>query len=557
MMNEQIHETDVLVVGGGMAGLFASIKAKEQGLDVILVDKGYVGNAGQSPYAGTFSVFDEEKGDDIDEWLNFASIAGEYLCNLEFTRRDFEDSKDRLNDLLAWGIEFERDETGELLRMRGGEGPPPSAGEEPLIKPQGRPENILATNFMVPFKSTKKLRQVTLQKGVKIIDRMMIAELLTNDNNKVIGALGLTVDDAQLNVFNAKAVIFCTGASSFKPNGWPISALTSDGDAMAYKLGAEIVGKEFQDPHPGPCDNAAYQMYSKRLDGKPYFGTMKNAGGNRKPGRDMLFNDIDFIVHEGDGPMHLHTPKLDAPQKMTGGATVGMGVHKSEGIWPKSVNCDTQIEGLYAAGDALGTMNLGAVYSGIGVALMGSATTGARAGVAAAKYAKTIEREEPKAEQLETLKKQIYEPLERASGFSPRWATQLLHNTMVPYFVLYIKAGRRLEGALSTIEFMRDHILPKLVANDAHELRLAIEVKHMVLNAEMKLKASLERKESRGCHYREDFPKRSNDFLTWITIKNNNGEMQLLKKPIPDEWKPDLNKSYEEIYPYLFQPEYD
>jgi succinate dehydrogenase/fumarate reductase flavoprotein subunit len=443
-----------------------------------------------------------------------------------------------------------------------GGGPPsePGDGEKndgPPPPPPGIPKNPMTTTFMVPFRSTKKLRKVTLQKGVKIIDRMMITELLTNDNNKVIGALGITVDDAELTIFKAKSVIFCTGASSFKPNGWPISNLTSDGDSMAYRLGAEIAGKEFQDPHGGRCINPAYQAYNERPDGKPFFGKRTNDGGNTTPGRGMLFNDEDFIVHAGDGPVYLHNDRLDGPLKLTGGTTLGMGVHKSEGIWPKSVAGDTSIEGLYAAGDALATMNVGSVYSGIGIALMGSATTGARAGVSAAEYSKNNKFEDLNMDQIEKLKEKIYGPLNRKSGFSPRWVIQLLHNTMVPYFVLYIKEGKRLEAALTNIEFMRDQLLPKLVANDAHELRLAIEVKNMVLNAEMKLKASLAREESRGGHYREDFPKRNDDFLAWFTIKNNHGNMEVIKRAIPDEWKPDSNKSYEEKYPYKFQTEYN
>ena len=57
MSQEKVIDTDVLVIGGGMAGCFAAIKAREQGVGVLLVDKGYTGKSGQTPFASHFSVF--------------------------------------------------------------------------------------------------------------------------------------------------------------------------------------------------------------------------------------------------------------------------------------------------------------------------------------------------------------------------------------------------------------------------------------------------------------------------------------------------------------------
>ncbi len=62
-VHEEIVETDVLVIGGGIAGTFAAIKAKEKGLDVTLVDKGHVGRSGKSPWLGAFTVYDPSRGE--------------------------------------------------------------------------------------------------------------------------------------------------------------------------------------------------------------------------------------------------------------------------------------------------------------------------------------------------------------------------------------------------------------------------------------------------------------------------------------------------------------
>ncbi len=139
----------------------------------------------------------------------------------------------------------------------------------------------------------------------------------------------------------------------------------------------------------------------------------------------------------------------------------------------------------------------------------------------------------------------------RGRGASrPHWVTQVLQNTLAPYFVLYIKQGDRLQTALNTVEYLRDHIVPKLYARDDHELRLAHETANMVTSAEMKLRSSLFRTESRGTHYREDFPGRNDtEWLAWVRLKEEDGGMKAFKEPIPAEWRPDAAKPYEQRYP--------
>ena len=75
------------------------------------------------------------------------------------------------------------------------------------------------------------------------------------------------------------------------------------------------------------------------------------------------------------------------------------------------------------------------------------------------------------------------------------------------------------------------------------------ETKNMVLNAEMVLRASIFRTESRGTHFREDYPRRDDpEWLAWIKMKDENGEMVISKEPIPKNWWPDLSLPYEERY---------
>jgi succinate dehydrogenase/fumarate reductase flavoprotein subunit len=112
-----------------------------------------------------------------------------------------------------------------------------------------------------------------------------------------------------------------------------------------------------------------------------------------------------------------------------------------------------------------------------------------------------------------------------------------LRDFMTPYFVTLIKDGTRLTAVLSIVEFLKEHLVPHIYANDNHELRMALETENMALNAEMMLRASLYRTESRGVHYREDYPAvDNNNWRAWTKLKNVEGVMTASKEPVPPEW---------------------
>ena len=95
-----------------------------------------------------------------------------------------------------------------------------------------------------------------------------------------------------------------------------------------------------------------------------------------------------------------------------------------------------------------------------------------------------------------------------------------------------------------------------MYAKDPHELKLVHETENMVLTAEMILRASLFRTESRGSHYREDYPRRDDPaWLAWTQLKEDKGAMKAVKVPIRKEWWPDLSKPYGERYPKRFPGE--
>ncbi len=575
MSQERVIETDVLVIGGGIAGCFAAIKAKEQGAEVTLLDKGYVGKSGETPFAKHFGVFSPEFGHDLEGWMNQVSHVGEYMNNPEWTELTFKDSYARWQDMVEWGVKFYKYDDDEFVWW-------------PPREPEEMAKNPMQSIRMYQRQHAKIYRTQALKTGVNIVDRVMVTDLLKQDD-ELVGAIGFTIDDQEIIIVKAKTTIMTAGSAAFKPNGTPLHVITGDGEAMAYRVGAEITGKEWNDCHPSRAEFPAWQWSPNKnisLSKKDDYGGLPkkvNAEGDQisdgktvtlwiedvfeaDAGRAPIywqFGSGEAAYHnliagpEGQprNPLDLEAEK-DGKVRMVLGSSLGMSVHNTEGIWPTSTKCETEIPGLYAAGDSLGARPVGARYPNIGFSTAYCSSTGTRAGIAAAEYASQKNSPVVAEEEITRANKELSAPIDRPGGFSPNWVTQALQNTMMPYWILYVKSEERMLSALTQIEFMRDRVVPKLSARDAHELRLAHETKNMVLSAEMKLRASLFRKESRGTHYREDYPLRDDkEWLAWVKIKEENGEMTLTKEPIPEKWWPDQTIPYEERYPIRFPGE--
>ena len=571
MSSENVVEADILVVGGGMAGTFAAIKAREQGLDVILVDKGYVSKIGSTAFAGGYyGVFNPEWGHDFEASMKQIYQIGEYINHREWAEIVLRESYNRYNDLISWGVEFVRDEDGKLHVNRRG---------------------ALECLNLYRRRYTPIMRKKTLESGIRIIDGVIVTDLLNHDG-KVVGAVGFHTKSGDFYIFKSKATVITTGTGSFKQGSMPTAFLTADGEAMAYRAGAEITGKEFSFGERSAGVIADFPAWRGHGMATVRFAKYMNAEGEEIIFRKGLYPGIRdtnpvYEVHAGRGPIYwnldaasledinamLHHQKvtgtdleterigLDVSQggkvPMVGGAFTGSGIHGgSSGICPINTKGEASLPGLFAAGDGCGSMQSGSTFPGPESGLRDASVTGARAGLGAAEYA--LKEAQPQMDDTEItrLRQITYLPMERRGGFTAGWVTQQLQNIMLPYYIWLVKHGKRMQAALTLIEFLESHIVQKMTARDAHELRMAHETKSMVLNAKMMLRASIFRTESRGSHYREDYPRRDDPaWLAWVKLKEEEGEMKVWKEPIPREWWPDLSTPYEERYPLKFPGE--
>ncbi|ACN13216.1 FAD-dependent pyridine nucleotide oxidoreductase (FPNCR family protein) [Desulforapulum autotrophicum HRM2] len=524
------NETDVLVVGSGIAGLFAAVKGHDAGARVLMVSKGRLGSSGMTPFAKGIFAYDAAKEKlSIDAFVEKVSRSALGTNNPVFTRQMAEHSLARVKDLKQWGF-----------------------FDSPLYN----------NSFSKPI----------LERNIPVIERVMITHLI-KENGRIAGAAGFSIDEPTVHIFKAKSVILCSGAGGFKPNGFPICDLTHDGTVMAYNIGARVTGKEWNDGHPGQAKNAAacYDGWHGMFDRKPGLtgvevhhdlGVDLNyqaymTGNPTKMGppgmdKDNTVKGGPYVPDEfkrsgppqGAGPKDGGPPKGGGPQKeggappgmmgtLVGGSSAGMSIHKSEGLVPINDKGASNIPGLYAAGDALGSYMAGAIYTQVGSSLAGSAVQGAIASEAAAAYSQGVEGPKISQARIKAIQGEILAPLKRKQGYSPAWVTQTLQGIMIPNFVLYIKKENLLKAALAYVEELRDHHMPMLRAADLHELRLAHETANMIVSAEMKLKASLMRKESRCSHFRLDYPEMdTKNWNAWINIyKGSNGEMKFEKQP--------------------------
>jgi succinate dehydrogenase/fumarate reductase flavoprotein subunit len=557
---------DILVVGGGFAGLTAAVTAREAGHSVVLIDKGRPGYSGLSPFVSSHRWFDPEMGDNADFVRERMLRGGQYIGNMNWTDVWIRESKgvyEKLRDL------------GMLDRY----GRAAETGYFEKLDYTGYRETI--SNYDRHARAKKILEE----KGVEIREHTMVTNVI-RQGSRVVGAIGFHVPSGAIVTCHAKAVILCMGGGVYKPAGWPTSGISFDGIGIGYRLGLPIIGQEFDDFHVTDSNEPAnafvangwtyleniwftggdwskestrsvagaiessIQKVQAALEGiVPWDGTRVEEGTNLAGTKSGRADDIR------SGKRNSTIPKGDAY-----GCAAGFGMHLTNGVFcglDDTVGF-TGIPGLYVAGDGInGGPIAGAQYAGgRGFTSNFVSVQGKRAAEAASNYAKTIQLEKIDRATVAGETRQIMAPTNLKKGFSANWALDCLQGIMAPAWTLILKSKDCLNAALTQVTFMRDNILPKLQAVNTHDLRLCHEMRNKVLQAEMKLRAGLAREESRGAHYRIDFPYRDDrNFLCYLALnQGDQGKMTVSRIDVKDEWKGDLTEDYASRYLNTFFP---
>ena len=200
------------------------------------------------------------------------------------------------------------------------------------------------------------------------------------------------------------------------------------------------------------------------------------------------------------------------------------------GIWAVlgcvkgDINCMTNIPGLYAAGNTL-AVTLGLMAPGSGCSMW----SGEKAALDAARYVKNRGAVTLSQPDIEEKMKAAKVPMMTGGDMAPNDILRKIQEIIFKARVSILKNEEVLRNALGKVVAIRDHDLPNMSARDPHELIRHHETRNMVLVAELSLRASLERKESRSTHFREDYPETDNaNWLKWIDFTKSPDNTQTI-----------------------------
>lgn len=532
-MRQAVLETDVVVVGGGLAGVCAARRAAELGARVVLVDKARAGTSGPTAFAAGDILCWFPAEDELEKWVQAYLDAGEGLNSREWLESFFEGHHRLVQDLAAAGFPFVMNEEGSFVRR---------SGRGPLVK------TVLAP--MLDFQEKNRARCLSL--GVKVMDRFCAVEVVMQGGSPS-GVAGFDIYDGRPATVLAGAVVLGAGGCSYRGPFFGQDVVAGEGLAMALEAGVRLAYMEFGNHYN--VSLACFDTYGQSkfmAHGGKYVNRLgqaflekKNALGHRASGNAAVRAMVEE-VRAGRGPIYMDLtgfkdqglaedlmPNLKLALE-SGGISLFADKHEvipaftgtsngsSAGAWIDQSG-QTSVAGIFAAGDnACKGLVTGACVGISGVSLAWANYTGHTAGEGAARYALANKVSRPAGE-VSGLPERILKPLERHGGLRPRDILQVLGEEMARVDVSLIRDETRLAGSLARVRNWRQELEAGSGAADPHELMIWYEARSAASVAEATLLAALERRESRGGHYREDYPEKKAEYDFVLAVENAGG----------------------------------
>jgi len=554
----EVIYTDVLIIGGGIGGLVTAVKAKEQPVDVLIVDEATVGWSGKAPKGGGI-LWLLTPEDDLDKFAeHHVRKIGDYLNDQELLYSHASETYAAVEQLADWGVKAVRDGEGRLDTTR---------------------HYLTAECSLtgVDLDMLLPLRAKARKMGTKILNKIKVIELI-KQGERVIGAVGFDIIDGRFYIFKAKATVLANGSCCYKVmRMW--SSACGDGIAAAYRAGAEMRNAEF-----GNFYDVMRKDTSSAVPRGHRF--LVNSSGENISERYIpeeesgdiciaIVLGVEKEINEGRGPIYLDLEKMSEFEKEYLSKRSGWhrphfdnfyGRSYSKGLKygpPPSTRPEialtfhgelspikvdhemkTSLAGLWAIGD---TSYMGSAWAGAvpappgrirGSGLMNATLSALRGSPSAALFASETSYPEVNYSEVKRLNGEIFAPMRHDKGISPNDAIYAIQEAVCPIKYNMRRSKVRLEEALSRIEEIKQR-LPLLSAKDGHGLGKCHEAKNMALCAEMTFRSALMRTESRGWHFMEDYPERDDrNWLKWIIIKQEAGNMALSTEPVPiDKYK--------------------
>jgi len=552
----EVISIDILIIGGGIGGLAAAVKAKEENpnVDILIVEKQTAGWAGKATKIGGILAFLGPNNNE-DKFLDFqVRTSGLYLNDQDLLSKYIQSSYKAIEDFNEWGAKLARTPDGKLVTI-------------PTFWAPEWSMTFIDIDMMLPIRA--KARKM----GTKFINKIHVVDLLKRAN-RVIGAVGFDIITGKFYIFKSKATILANGSCGYKVRRFWVAG-TGDGIAAACRAGAEMRNAEYgnlyghtvwQDTDSGMV---GYQFLVNSLGENLAKKYLSDAGPTGVFLPVQLAVGLEKEVAEGRGPIYFAPPsgsldhgmeiglpkltewtqRMAAKEKKYGlppdvKREIGVPLHGETSCIKVDHEMKTSLEGLWAIGDTsyAGSAVAGAVASPPGVTpgsgIMYAVISAGWAGPSAARYAKEASINGINYTEIKNLKEEIFASIQRGKGFLPSNAINTMQEVTAPIKYNLRRSKERLSEALIRLEELKEKIL-NLQAKDLHYLSKCHEVKSMVLCAELTFRAALMREESRGSHFREDYPKRDDkNWLKWIILKREGGKLKLSTQAIPmDKYK--------------------
>jgi len=514
----------VLVIGGGGAGLKAAIAAKEMGADVLVASKTRVGY-GNNTYISKATFSAAGWGNPLDNRFVHTEDTlkgGCYLNDRELVGLMAEEAPGQVSSLERCGVRFMKKQDSIWLDHHPGHSYPRSI----------RAAHRTGSDLMIPLKAyAKKI-------GIRFADRVYITKLFVS-RDRIAGATGIT-DDGAFVSFVSNCVVLATGGYGhvyLHTNNAP--GISGDGQALAFDLGVPLRDMEFVQFYP-----TAMGKFGSRLLLYEVFIVHGGAKIKNIRGEDII------VKHGLEDPMVMTRDRLSRAimQEIMedlgaeGGVFVDLsGISEEKAVplrdllpfgWSKgerrftvtptthfcmggieiNKSAETSMPGLFAAGEVCAGVHGANRLSGN--ALSEVFTMGGVAGRSAARRSKELGPPEMPGQEVADERARL------ASSFSTRGEHPKILGRSLKAAMWsnggIVRDQKTLEKALSEIEEIRS-LAKQSSVEKPKDLALRLELQNRLLIAEMICRAGLLRKESRGAHYRRDFPEEDN--RCWL--KNN------------------------------------
>jgi len=552
---EQQIATSVLVIGTGGSGLRAAIELAERGIDVLAVGKRPKSDPHTTLAAGGINAALATMDPQDSPAQHAADTLKEsyLLANPHTVQVVTEGAAEGIRDLERYGMHFAREEDGRISQRFFGA------------------HTYRRTAFAGDYTGLEIQRTLVKraeQLNIPILDTAYITRLLVHDN-VIFGAYGFDMADGTRYVIRADAVILATGGHTriWRRTSSRRDENTGDSFRLAVEAGARIRDPELVQFHPSgliePEDSAGTLVSeAARGEGGILFNSLGERFMKRYDPERMELSTRDRValaafteIKEGRGTPRggvwldvSHLPREQIMERLprvyhtlmelqllditTTPIEIAPTAHYSMGgVWVRPEDHTTDVQGLYAIGEASSGLH-GANRLG-GNSLIELLVYGRIVGADAAAYSTVLGAQQRSAAAVSVARDEIDGLLSATGGETVRYLQRGVRNTMTEHCGVVREEGG-IRAGLHELDAIDEHATQLGVHPDIagyQDLAHAFDLKSSLMAARATLEAALERRESRGCHNRSDYPELDESLqvnLVW------SGPGQLTREPIPE-----------------------